>query len=450
MRRAIRVAALAALSILLGTTNADNLADVYQQALVNDPTFKKAEADWLTAKENLPLSWTGNGGAGSGLFPNIDFSTTVGRTYIYGGNSQATQYQVTLTQPIFNLSTWESISAAGYAVKAATAQYLAAGQALISRVANAYLEVLRANEALTVTHAKQKQFKHEYVTAQAKYEVGLIAVTGVYDAKAKYDDSVAQLIKEKNDLQNRLEDLSAITGKNYESITVLKSAIPLVVPQPKNIDEWTTIANKQNYELQANLNSMLASRQNIKAAATGNMPTLNLVGAYSNGTINEVTNLPAGSVGPIPEQTQVGLQLNFPVLRGGYDIVNTKQARYKYLAASDQMAISYRKVKSQTRQAYLGVKSGISQIKADKQAIESAKQQLRATQEGYTVGTRTMVDVLDSVTALSTAQLQYANDRYNYVESIFNLKQQAGTLSPNDIQDINGWLDGTAKVAEIE
>lgn len=421
---------------------ADNLSQVYQQALESDPTFKKAEADWLVAKQNLPLAMTGNGMPGSGLFPNISLSGNLGKTYYQGTNSinnnESAIYAVSITQPIFNLATWQSISSASYAVKAATAQYLAASQNLMSRVSTAYFEVLRANDKLNLTLAQQKQFENEYQNAKTKYDVGLIPITGVYDAQAKKDQSVAQEIKDRNALQNSIENLRAITGQSYKSLAQLKEKIPLLIPKPENIDKWVAIAEKQNYLIQADLNLMRSSQKNISVAKAGMAPTLNFVGSYQNGQNSAPGFMPPAFANP--EQTQVGLNLTFPVLRGGYDIVNTKQASYRYLAASDQLEIDHRQVVTNTQKAYLGVASGISQIKADQKAIQSTVNQLKATQEGYTVGTRTMVDVLNSLTSLTMTQQQYADDRYNYVESIINLKQQAGTLSPDDIEMIQSWL----------
>ncbi|OGO91587.1 MAG: hypothetical protein A3F10_07270 [Coxiella sp. RIFCSPHIGHO2_12_FULL_42_15] len=440
MKRVVRlVIKMAFCSIPVFSVYADDLSAVYQQALASDPTFKKANADWLTAKENLPLAMTGNGAPGSGLFPNIAVSGTVGRTYYPNQDRiQSETYVVSMTQPIFNLATWQSIGSAHYSVKAATAQYLAASQDLMSRTAMAYFEVLRANEKLNLTIAQKKQFFIQYQTMKSKYEVGLVAVTPLYDAEAKYDQSIAQEIKDRNNLQNNLENLRAITGKEYQSLASLNAKIPLAIPSPKNMNQWVATAEKQNYLIQSDLNLMYSSKKNISVAKAGYLPTLNLVGSYQNG----MTNLsgPVSQSTPDIEQTQVGLNLTFPIFRGGYDGVNTKQARYKYLAASDQLEMDHRQVVTNTQKAFLGVASGISQITADQQAIISAKKQLDATQQGFEVGTRTMEDVLDSVTGLTTVQQQYADDRYNYIDNIINLKQQAGTLSPEDIAMINTWL----------
>ncbi len=430
---------------------ADNLIQVYNQAVKSDPVYRKAQADWLTAREELPLAITGVGAPGTGLLPNITASGAIQKVYqetkfdgspTVSGNAEDKNYIISLDQPIFNFATWQSISSAKYGVKAATATYWAASQSLIQRAAFAYIEVLRANTSLRLILAQKEQFLHQLITAQQKFKVGLIAITGVYDAQASYDGAIADEIKARNNLQNQIENLRAITGVAYHSLNALKAYIPLAMPKPDNIEKWVSIADRQNYIIQADINTMIASKINVRVAAAGMAPTLDGVASYGtsvNGSLPATVGAPTS---PTPTITQgtVGLQLNFPVFRGGYDIVNTKQSRYKYLSASDQLEIDHRNVVNQTRQAFLGIDSGISQIRADRQTIISFRNQLAATRAGYVVGTRTMVDVLESVTSLTQAQQTYADDRYNYIESIFTLKQQAGTLSPEDIVRINGWL----------
>ena len=442
--------ALVLSAALSGVASANNLISIYRQGLQSDPTFKKAQADWLTARVNIDLAITGTGTAGSGLLPNLTATGQITSTYqkVTSGATaadadnhfSANSYLISLTQPVFNFATWQNISSARYTVKAATATYLAAAQDLMARSANAYFEVLRAYDQLRLTLAQKEQFLHQLITAQQKFKVGLIAITGVYDAEASYDNSIADEIKDRNNLQNTLEDLRAITGKFYWSLAGLRPNIPLVIPSPRNMSKWVNIANKQNYLLQADINAMLSKQKDIKVAEGGWYPNVNVVGGWGTSTAATAltfnTSVTTGSV---------GVQLNVPVFRGGFDYANTKQARYSYLSASDQLEIDHRNIENQTRQAYLGVDSGISQIKADQQAVLSGRNQLEATRAGYVVGTRTMVDVLESVTNLTQAQQSYANDRYNYVESIVSLKQQAGTLSPNDIARLNSWLKTTIK-----
>lgn len=455
---------LACVSVLIGIvtvlpTYAADLMQVYRRALVSDPTFKKAQADWLSAKENLPIAMTGNGTPGSGLFPYLDFSGNINRTYqeqtiagtvtgsgYYNGNA----YLLTLTQPIFNYQTWKSISSARYSVKAATATYLAAAQDLMFRVAEAYFNVLSANDQLRYTLSQKQAFLRQLITAEQKFKVGLIAITGVYDAQASYDRSVADEIKDRNNLANQIENLRAITSIQYKRLKGLRKSIPLVIPRPSNIEEWVQIADKQNYTIKSDLYLMLAAHEIIKENAAARYPTLNAsasYGAVTSGVLSGINRAAPNSGGGVSTViTTLGtvqLGLDFPIFQGGHVFATTKQAEYNYLSSSDQLEFQHRTVMNQTRQAFLGVQSGISQIQADVQAIKSARNKLEATQAGYVVGTRTMVDVLNAVTALTQAQQAWADDRYSYVISIITLKQQAGTLSPQDLAGINAWLHKT-------
>lgn len=429
------------------TASAADLLQVYNQALKSDPTFTKAEADWQTAKMNFPLALTGSGAAGSGLFPNLGGTVTYGSTYTHdlirrdSATFQPLTYNAALTQPIFDLQTWQQIAEASYEVKAATATYLAAAQSLMARTAIAYFEVLRYNDNLKFILAQKKEDMHQLDTAQQKFKVGLIAITGVYNAQASYDADVANEIGARNNLSNQLENLRAITGVGYTQLNSLIDELPLVIPAPNNIDAWVQTANAQNYQLKSDEFTMLQAQKNIDAIAAGHVPTIDALASFQDSSSGALQ--PGGLVAPAHTQNAAGLlQLNIPLVQGGYLIEATKQARYQYLSASDQLEIDHRAVVNQTRQAFLGVQSGISQIQADKEAILSAKNQLAATRAGYVVGTRTMVDVLQSVTSLTQAQQSWADDRYNYVEDIVRLKQQAGTLSPLDLAQLNRWLNG--------
>ena len=188
----------------------------YQQALTSDPTFKQAQATWLTGKENLTLAETGNGTPGSGLFPNLTASASVGRTYQRNkvGSSTASgtfdngddNYLLTLTQPIFNYATWKLIASARYGIKAATATYLGAAQSLMSRVSTAYFLVLQDSDTLNYDLSSKKAYLQALVTAEQKFKVGLIPVTGVYDAQASYDGAVA------DEIRDRLRDMGVVVN----------------------------------------------------------------------------------------------------------------------------------------------------------------------------------------------------------------------------------------------
>lgn len=444
MKRKLLAFTAILLSVITSSLYADNLIQVYYQAVKNDPAFLKARADWLSAQQDLPIAMSGADVPDSSLFPYLTISGSLTRTHqrikmgLDSTSSYFNQnsYLVTLTQPIFNYATWKSISSAHFAVKAAMANYIAAAQNLMFRIAQAYFYVLNSYDQLQFTLAQKEFFLHQLITVKEKFKVGLIAVTGVYDAQAGYDQAVAQEIQDRNNLANQLENLRAITAKEYKSLTGLRKIIPLIIPHPHDINAWTRIAERQSYSIQSAAYTMLTQRETVKKAAAGWYPKL--IGVIVHGTINRKGFPPTTT-------TSGGLNLNFPILQGGYVIHSTHQEEYNYLSASQQLNLTHRQVVQKTRQAYLGVDAGIIKIKADQQAIVSAQNKLEATQSGYVVGTSTMVDVLNSVTDLYKAQKQWASDRYTYIINIITLKQQAGTLCPEDLFQINSWLGKSVK-----
>ncbi|PMB54940.1 Type I secretion outer membrane protein, TolC precursor [Coxiella-like endosymbiont] len=458
----------ALLFLIMQSIYADNLIQVYYQAVEKDPTFLEAHASWLSAQQDLPIAISGSGAPGSSLLPYVTITGSLAQTHQKiavdftpnsGDNGDRASeyfkkntYLVTLTQPIFNYATWKSISRAHFTVKAATARYIADTQDLILRTAQAYFNVLNAYDQLQFTLAQKKSFLHQLITAEEKFKVGLIAITGVYDAQASYDQAVAQEIQDRNNLANQLENLRAITGREYKSLAGLKNTIPLLIPHPSNINAWTIIAERQSYSIQSVLYSMLAQQELVKQTAAGWYPTLTGVITHESnqqGFPSTLSELPATTganfINKTGTTTSGGVNLNFPIFQGGYVIHATQKEEYNYLSASQQLNLTHRQVVQQTRQAYLGVDSGISKIKADEQAIVSAENKLKATQAGYVVGTRTMVNVLDAVTNLYQAQQQWASDRYMYIINIITLKQQAGTLCPQDLLEINSWLGKSVK-----
>lgn len=426
------------------------ILQAYYQALKSDPTFKKATADWDSAKQDLPIAraayltqigLTGNAQRQyNNSAPQLFIPNSNGYNYDYG-------FVLTVSQPVFNLPAWDAIKSAKASVKSATATYLFASQDLMRRTVRAYVFVLQAYDRLRFQLARKRAVYEQLKVAREQFKVGLIAITGVYDARAVYDQAVALSISDQNDLNDRLEDLAVITGIHYLRLRGIGQRVPLVSPKPNDINTWADVAVSQNYQLMAQNYAVLAARETLKQQSVSWMPQLSLQGTYTN---DNQSSLDEGNVS-LPRILSVipsirtnnvlyGMVLNFPVVQGGLVTANTRQAQYNYLSASDQREFIYRSVISQTRQSFLGIVTGISKVKADWQSVISARNALEATKAGYEVGTRTMVDVLDDVTALYQAQQQYADDQYLYILNSIELKYNAGTLSVKDIKTINGWL----------
>jgi len=454
MKKRIYVNLLTSLLLVLTLpARAVDLVTVYAQALCNDPTFKKAEADWESAKENLPLARAAYltqiaiVGAVKRQYnrtnlltsvPSADIGDSSISNFVVGNVDNYTYgFGLNITQPIFNLATWKAIKGAKASVKSATATYASASQDLMLRTVTAYINVLQAYDQLRYTLARKRYIKEQLVVAEQQFKVGTIAITGVYDALAAYDQAVADEITDRNQLDDTLEELREITGFKYSEMCGIGKQVPLITPEPNNIDQWAHLAMRQNYSLIAQNYAVEAAREKIKQQAATWLPTLNADFSYTN-----ENQSPDDSQEGIQTQNALyGLSLNFPIVQGGAVIASTRQARYDYLSSSSQREYICRSVVSQTRQSFLNVVSGISKIKADKQSVVSQQKDLEATKVGYEVGTRTMTDVLNEITSLYQSQQAYSSDQYQYVESIIQLKYEAGTLNVDDLRAINCWLD---------
>ncbi len=421
---------------------ADNLMQVFVQAVHNDPTFKQAESTWYSQRELLPIArsqYLTNIGITSQYGRNMSETALSGLYLPNNGYSWQSQYGIAITQPIFSASAWTAIRGAQANVKSATATYLSATQFLMQRTASAYFAVMRAFEQLRYTEANKRAVYRQYVTAEQQFKVGLIAITSVYNAQSSYDQQVATEIANRNSLSNQLENLRAITGERYASLYGIRNKFPLLIPQPADIDAWVHTAEMQNYALLAQNYTVIAARENIRNQASAWLPQLNAVGTY-----NKNNNDAYGGIQPNSQATTgfVGLSLSWNPIQGGAITAQTEQARYNYLTSAGQLEFVHRQVVNQTRQAYLAITADISQIKADEQSIISSKNSLDATEAGYTVGTRTMEDVLTAISQLYQVEQQYIDDQYDYFNQIVNLKFAAGTLSVRDLQMLNGWLQG--------
>lgn len=449
LKRLLTITAFTVATIALPAHAAD-LMQAYFQALKSDPTYKKANADWESAKQNLPIARaayltqvavTGNADRQyNNTTPNLSIPPTNGYNYDYG-------FVATVTQPIFNLAAWDAIKSASASVKSATATYAAASQDLMLRTVQAYVAVLQAYDQLRFQLASKRAVYEQLKVARQQFKVGLIAITGVYDARSAYDQAVAQSIADQNILNDKVEALAEITGIHYLRLVGIGKQVPLLPPQPNDITRWSAVAEHQNYGLIAQSYAVIAARETIKQQSVSWLPQLNATAQYSN---DNQTTLHVGSFPAIPSihahNAAYGLSLNFPLVQGGAVIANTRQAQFNFLSASSQREYTYRSVISQTRQSFLGVITGISKIKADWQSVISAQNALNATKAGYEVGTRTMVDVLDDVKSLYQTQQQYADDQYTYIIDTIELKYNAGTLSVADLQAINRWLNSRIKL----
>jgi len=419
------------------TASADNLVEVYKQAFQNDPTFKEAEASWLAAKENIPIAF-------ANLLPALDINGGYSRIYTdLGGatsSGNATQYGATIGLPIINFANWAALRGAKDTTKSAAATYAAAAQDLMFRTVQAYVNVLQADDILYFTLAQKRAIQEEFKNSKQKYDAGITPITGVYQAQASYDAIIATEISNRNTLANNLQNLKAITGNDYVSLSGISHQIPLVTPQPNNMQEWVSIAQKQNPQIQAQHYLVLAARDNIKQQQAGFIPTVSATADYNYASADQLLG------NELTKSASAGLSADYPIYSGGGTLAATRQARYNYVNASATLEYTHRSVVNQTSQAFLTIQALISQIKADLHAITSAEASYKATQLGYVAGTQPMLNVLQDLSNVYQSKQQYANDQYTYILNIVTLKQAAGTLDFNDISEINSWLKANKPV----
>lgn len=448
------VGSMAAISL---PASGANLWDVYQLALKNDPAYQQAQANYQAALENKPiaradylpdlslnasksasrasgtsLNQVGTGPNGQPIFGNV-YNSTSGRN---------TQYGLQLTQPIFNWAAWESIKQADATVAQAQATFVAAQQSLIVTTATAYFAVITARDTLAADHAATVSNAKQLEQARAQFKVGTVPITNVEQAQAAYDQAVATEIAQQQQVVNTEESLRAITGEPVGELQEPPADMPLHAPRPANPQLWVDQATKVNPNLLAAQAAADVAASTVGIKRAGHYPTLGLTASYnhndSSGTIFNTSDI---------NTRQIMLNFSMPLFSGGGVSAQVTQAQRQYDAAQDNVQLVTRQTVQQARTSYLGVLSGISQVNALRQSVKSNQTALKATQVGLQVGTQTIVDVLLAVQNLATAQTAFAQARDNYLTSLLTLKQAAGTVDPQDVQQINALLTVPAPAA---
>lgn len=417
-------------------TSADSLIEVYQQALKNDPTYKQAEADWRSTKQDLPI-------AVAAALPLIEFDFQRGKAKYTTANKTKSHvntqsYTLTATQPVIDFYDWKGITVANAEAKSATSTYYAAGLSLIQRTAKAYFQVLEDIATLKNTQATKEQYQRTMITNQKKYDVGLIAITDVLSAETNYDASVAQEIADQNTLASDLESLTAMTNKKYTSLTAIKDSIPLITPKPNNINDWITTATQQNFDLKAAQYTTQQAKNNIAYQRNQFLPTVDAVAsrAYNYHTDPQTTDTAELTSTMYPFQ-------------GGLVLSETRQAGFDHKSAIAQEEYTRRNVIQNTRTDFLSINSNIQSINANQKAITSATQAYKASEAGYNVGTQTLEDVITNIAALSSAKQSYATAQYTYLNNLISLKLDAGTLTIDDLTQINSWLTASTDLEPL-
>lgn len=455
MLRKLLAGSALSLMVLAPLANADNLADIYELALQNDPTIKAAEASYNAGKEaetlgrsellpqvsaNAGISYDRNENRGS--YPFVFSGINPANKSDTDTTSQ--QYGVTLQQPVFNLPAWFHFQRGKELSQQATAQFAADQQDLIIRVAQAYFQVLRAISNLDASRAQEAATKRQLEQTKQRFHVGLIAITDVHEAQASYDLSVANRLADQGALGVAKEQLSVLTGREHSNIWLLKKNYPVAEPDPMQASEWVQFALKNNYDIKVAAYARDAAHESAKANKAEHLPKLTAqLGYQQNNTDNQRDDLFNALTTNYHNDTldkSASLNLTMPLYAGGGVSAASRQAYAEYNRAVQQYAGAVRNAIQNTRATHISVVTDVARTNARKQAITSSQSALDATQAGYEVGTRNIVDVLNAQQTLYGAIRDYANARYDYVIDMLQLKRLAGTLAPQDIYDLNKWL----------
>ncbi|MBS0582242.1 MAG: TolC family outer membrane protein [Proteobacteria bacterium] len=460
------LAAAVTAAALASPLRAEDLSQIYTQAREADPTLAAADANRLATKEGSPQ-------ARAALLPQINGSYGYSRSDS-GSNSRApelvtqndgsSQYEVLssgsylrnrsrpatvqLNQVLFNWADITRLRSANALSEGADFTYDAASQDLLVRTATAYFNVLTAEDQLSFSQANEKSLQKQLDQADERFKVGLSAITDVHVARAQHDSAVAGVIVAQNNVETQREALVQIIGKNFGDLKKLRDPIPLDKPVPADMQAWVDLATKQNPSLASAQKSVDSAEYGIQTARSGHYPTLNaslqrqVTPGWGNSTYFGSNGANEGPLhgNSVTGNTAIGVTLSIPIFSGGLVSSQTRQAVYQRDAAQDQFEITRRGVFANTRNAYRTVISGISEVEAAKAAVVSAQSAVDATQAGFEVGTKTILDVLTSQSQLVSAQSSYSQARHNFVLAGLLLKQAAGAIAVKDLDAVNALL----------
>lgn len=447
---------------------AESLIEVFQLAQRNDPAIREAEANMLAIMQGSPR-------ARAGLLPQLDANANWNRTQADGtqafnfgavntppfnftNDTDAWGWSLDFRQPLFDMDQWRQLKRADRQGAQAEVDYQAAMQDLSVRVAEAYFNVLAAQDQLGSERASKDAIGRQLEQAQRRFEVGLIAITDVKEAQAAFDDAVALEIAAQRQLAAAKEALREITGEYPQTLAAPDEEFPLIPPDPQVEQDWVDVALQYNLALEsARINSEI-TRETIEIARSGHLPTLDFVASYGNSradgegkTLGVPIDNPQPGEPPVRDllnlterdidQFQFGVQFNLPIFAGGGVSAEVKEQVYRHRAALENYERAARETERNTRDAYLGVIAEIARVQALARAEDSNQTALEATEAGYEVGTRTTVDVLLARQNLFLTETQYARAKYDYMVNVLKLKAAAGTLTVDDVIQINSWLN---------
>ena len=444
------IAVLLASAFVSLNAHAIDLIQVYQQALANDATFASARATLAAGRERVTQGR-------AGLLPTVGLSGAVtrndndfspfneGETVVVGGvptvvraggtNLTTSDYTLALSQPLFRWDRWQTYEQSKLAQAIAEAQFAQAQQDLITRVAQAYFDVLSAQDTLESTRAQKSAVTEQLASAKRNFEVGTQTITDTHEAQAAHDLVVAQEFAAVNDLDNKRSALQAIIGNDPGTLAPLQSGITLAPPQPATADQWVSSAETQNYGVTAAQLAVESAKREISKSRAGHLPTLDLVASAAR---TDVSGRSAGSGDA--RNNAIGVQWTVPIFSGFGVTSRVRETIALEDKARNDLETTRRNAALQARQAFLGVNSGLAQVKALQAAEVSSQSALESNKLGYQVGVRINIDVLNAQRQLYSTRTDLARARYNTILNGLRLKSASGSLREADLVPVNNLL----------
>ncbi len=431
-----RIVLVLAVSCAIAPVRAADLVSLYHDALSSDPVYQSARAQYQAGLEKLPQ-------ARSGYLPQIAFTASafhneVNREIAPDLGYNTTSYVVTLAQPIFRLQNWIAIGQAKQQVLQFEANLGAAGQDLILRVAQAYFDVLLAQDNVALSQSQKAAISEQLAQAKRNFEVGTATIVDTLEAQARFDQANAKEISDRNDLEVKRRALQQLLGKVPDSLTPLKDPLTLAEPRPADIEEWVRTAQGSSFAVVSARAGVEIAREEVNRQRAGHLPTLDASANY--GRLYNPANSSVGLVGPNSNSGSVGVTLSVPLFAGGLIQSRVREALANRDRADQDLENTERAVAQSVRQQFLNVTSGIAQVRALEQALTSTQSQLDSTILGRDVGVRTSVDVLNAQQQVYQTRRDLQQARYNYLMNTLRLKSAAGQLAEADVQEVNRTL----------
>ncbi|MEZ0153115.1 MAG: TolC family outer membrane protein [Candidatus Reddybacter sp.] len=435
---------------------AETLAEIYQLALNNDAQLRAAHAAFNAGKQSIPRARAGllptingsiemtDGDGDSSSFRTLNFPGQTFNAGAAGERDDETEfYSLSLTQPLFDMPAWFTFKQGFDLDQRANADLAAEQQALIVRVAVAYTEVLRTSENLITAKAEQRAIGRQLEQTKERFEVGLLPITDVHEAQAAYDAARVNTLEAEGALDIAFEALEVMTGQPHTELAGLAAEFPIQPTDPVDREAWVKFAQDNNFTLAAARLTVQAAEKNAKAKRAEHLPRVSANLSYSNYHQDGSFKLDDGNNQPFSDDEEplvFSVRMDAPIYSGGFVSAERKIAQQEFIQAQETLLHTQRSTTQQARSQHLKVHTNSARVEARSLGIISAKSALEATQAGYDVGTRNIVDLLISQRVLYRSQRDYANARYDYILSMLNLKEVAGLLSPDDINKLNAWM----------